>query len=151
MCPPVHQHPDLTEGCRFAEQAPSDEVPALSWFSVEERCGQGASVAVAAHFDVARVDEGGGVAVVVPDRPAGPEGQIAGLGRSATGVDPHDGALLERRAGQGKPLAAVPASSFQPARLMATLAVLQTSAYSPLRLRRSSLAALAWLPVIAAR
>ena len=55
----------------------------------------GWSVVVAAHGDVVGVDEGGGVAVAVPDRPARPEVQVAGLGAAAAGVDPHRGALLE--------------------------------------------------------
>jgi hypothetical protein len=72
----------------------------------------GGSVAVAAHGDVVGVDEGGGVAIVVPDRSTRPEVQVAALGRAAAGVDPHRGALLERVAGQGEPLAAIPGIQF---------------------------------------
>jgi hypothetical protein len=72
----------------------------------------GVSVAVAAHSDVVEVDEGGGVTVVVPDRLTRPEVPAACLGRPAAAVDPHHGALLERIAGQGEPLAAIPGIQF---------------------------------------
>jgi hypothetical protein len=67
---------------------------------------------VAAHGDVVGVDEGGGVAVVVPDRSARPEEQMASSGRAATGVDLHGGALLERVAGQDESLASVAGIQF---------------------------------------
>jgi hypothetical protein len=96
---------------------------------------------VAADGDVVGVDEGGGVAVVVPDRPARPEEQMASPGGPVTGVDPQRGALLERVAGQGEPLAAIPGIQFPAGQVEGGCAVLRTSAYSPLRLLRSSPAA----------
>ena len=118
-----------------AETDPGGQVP--QWSDRRGDC-QGGSVAVAADHNDVGVDEGGRVAVVVPDRPARAPGTGGRPWPSRDRCGSASWRPLEAVAGQGESPASITGIQFQPARSTAAAPVLRTNAYSPLRLRQSS-------------